>query len=157
MTEPTPPQRPLRAPKQRGTAYLASLAGTLTPIVLVSMVGDSSEPQNLVLMAGVSAMLLPSAGHWYAGKFFTAGMGIRLVSGTVATLSLLVLAESDEVPENVEAAFWIGALGLGVGAIYDIATAGSAVDDWNRKNATAVAPAVMKIGTGYGVGLAGRF
>jgi hypothetical protein len=54
--------------------------------------------------------------------------------------------------------FWLGTLTVGIGAIYDVATAGTAVDDWNRKHATTVAPTAMKLGKdGYGFGVAGRF
>jgi hypothetical protein len=149
--------KPLRAPKQRGTAIALSLAGTLAPVVVLGMAADAADPIGLVMVAGISAILLPSAGHWYAGNYLTIGTGIRLLGGVIGTIALSALVRADEVG-NLEDAFWLGTLGVGIGAVYDIATAGSAVDSWNREHAESITPTAMMIGTsGYGVGVAGRF
>ena len=84
------------------------------------------------------------------------GMGIRALSGLVATLSISVLAQSDGDDGGAGLGAVVGLGGLAVGAIYDIATSGSAVDEWNRKHAT-VMPTALVLRDGYGVGFVGRF
>jgi len=148
--------RPLRK-KDGGLAVLASLGGTLVPFVVMMSIADAQDPESRVLLFGATAVLLPSAGHWYAGKFFTTGMGIRAVSGLVSTLSIGLLAQADDGdPGGAVAGAMLGLFGLGVGAIWDIATASDAVDDWNRAHAT-VMPTALKLRDGYGVGVVGRF
>ena len=158
MTPALEPQpQPLRRQKDRGTAVLASLGGSIAPILIVAAVAEESDETTLWLF-GASAVLLPSAGHWYAGKFLTTGMGIRVVSGAVTLLSIAALVQHDDGGGDMFATTAsLGMLGLLVGATWDLATAPSAVDDWNKKHATAIAPAPMRLGTGYGVGLVGRF
>jgi hypothetical protein len=158
MTEPVPPPAPV-AQKDAGVATVLSLAGTGAPvlIVLAASGGSNDGTAKGVLLAGVTAMFAPSAGHWYAGTFFTPGMGIRIASGALATGSLfLLIASEGEAGEGVEHAFWLGVIGLGVGAVYDIATAPERARAWNRRHAP-VTPTVLKIGDGYGAGLVGRF
>ena len=112
---------------------------------------------GLLLSTGV-AIFTPSAGHWYAERFFTPGMGIRALGVTVSGLALMAAIANDDGSSSGAVKLFYGGLGLvTVGAIWDIATAGSAVDDWNRRNVPAVAPTVMKTGDGYGFGLAGSF
>ena len=117
---------------------------------------DGDTGAHLALASFATMLVAPSAGHWYAGKTLTAGMGVRALGGTVATLSLMLLVASDGEMPGVEEAFWLGTITVGVGAIWDIATASSAVDQWNRKHAT-VMPTALKLGDGYGVGVVGRF
>ncbi|HEY5925925.1 MAG TPA: hypothetical protein VIV11_29760 [Kofleriaceae bacterium] len=152
--EASPPQ-PLRRPKDRGTAILASLGGTVAPLLIMMSIGGSTEPEKPIVLFGVAAVLLPSAGHWYAGKFFTTGMGIRLAGGLVATAGIAALAGDDDGTVSAAPAL-LGLAAVGVGVVWDLATAPSAVDAWNRKHATVTA-APMKVGSGYGVGLAGGF
>jgi hypothetical protein len=145
--------------KQRAYGYLLSSIGTVVPLLIVaaSIGGDGDSDEKGVLLASATAVLTPSAGHWYAGRFFTTGMGIRLASGTVATLGLVMMIQNDEAIISSHKSIFIGGvIGVGIGAIWDIATVGSAVDDWNAKHAQ-VAPAVMKTGDGYGIGLVGSF
>jgi hypothetical protein len=146
---------PLRK-KERGTAAVLSLGGTVVPFLIMMSIGNSSEPEYPVLAFGATAILLPSAGHWYAGKILTTGMGIRAVSGVVATVSIGILAQSDGDASGPAVGALVGLGGLAIGAIYDLATAGSAVDEWNRKHAT-VMPTALVLRDGYGVGLAGTF
>src|SRR5262245_27998165 len=77
LTPPTTLATPAREPKQRAIAYLATLGGAFVSLRLVTTLGDWPSEQRMLLTAG-SVVLLPSAGHWYAGKFFTPGMAIRL-------------------------------------------------------------------------------
>lgn len=146
-------------PKQQGNGYLLSALGSVAPVLILAAFtgGDADSAANGVMLAGAAAILTPSAGHWYAGKFATTGMGIRLISGGVATLGLVLATQSDEAISNTHAHLILGGMiGVGIGAVWDMATVGSAVDDWNLKHAQ-VAPTVMKTGDGYGVGLVGSF
>jgi hypothetical protein len=68
----------------------------------------------------------------------------------------MALLASEGEATAAETTFWLGTATLGVGAVWDIATAGSAVDDWNHKHAT-VMPTALKLRDGYGVGVVGRF
>ena len=149
---------PLTKPRKKTPAVgtLLALAGTATPIIVLASASgrDQDSVVDGVLLAGLTAILLPSAGHWYAGKFFTPGMAIRAVGGGVATLGLVAVVGGDG--EEPGTAITFGLIGLGIGVIYDVATANLAVDDWNTRQVQ-VAPAVLKTGDGYGVGLAGRF
>jgi len=162
LTPPAPateqaPSLPRRAPKNRDTAFLLSSVGTLVPIGIFVASIRAEKPSLLLLSTGV-AIFTPSAGHWYAERFFTPGMGIRALGVTVSGLALMAAIANDDGSSSGAVKLFYGGLGLvAVGALWDIATAGSAVDDWNRRNVPAVAPTVMKTGDGYGFGLAGSF
>jgi hypothetical protein len=110
------------------------------------------------MLAFGGAILLPSAGHWYAGKRATIGMGVRLAGAVAAGASLAILRSEDggDAEGSLLPVFWLGAGTVAVGAIYDIATASSQVEAWNR-NHSELRPTVLRTGDGYGLGIAGRF
>ena len=161
LTQPTEPAPPplTRSKKNRTVGTLLALGGTAVPVLMFVAainIRDGDTGMNLALASFATMIVAPSAGHWYAGKILTAGMGLRALGGTVAVLSLMVLAASEGDATGAETAFWCGTITLGVGAVYDIATAGSAVDEWNEKHVT-VMPTALKVGDGYGIGVVGRF
>ena len=136
------PKRVRRA-KEPMTATLGALAGCVTPIFVREISERQGDGRKAPLLTGASVVLLPSLGHWYAEQAVTVGMPIRLVGA-------FVYAAADE--DGIRAA---GAMIVAGGMIYDLATAGSHVEAWNRKHAAAVTPAA--IGGGYGISLAGQF
>lgn len=158
--EPAAVTEPVAEPtnaKSATTATLLALAGTLAPILFVSEAIDNSS-DGAVLLGVAGMVFLPSAGHWYAGKFATPGLGMRVAGGAVSLFALSVLIESEGDTDGLETVFWVGAGTFVAGTIYDIATAGNAARDWNTKHAT-VRPTVVRtsIGGGTGVGLTARF
>ncbi len=149
------PPAPANA-KSETTATVLAVAGTIVPVLIAKESADANSGGGVLL--GVAGMfLLPSAGHWYAGKFATRGMALRLAGGAVASYAVFVLVASDGETSNadgLETAFWIGAATFAVGTIYDIATAGGAARDWNTKHAS-VRPAVVHTSIGGGTGIGG--
>src|SRR5687768_15353197 len=157
LTRPTETRRIKVKQRDGALATTLSIAGALTPVAMLAVPHHSSDLPGYVLLAGASAILLPSAGHWYAGKFFTTGMGIRAVGGGVATVTIafLVASDGDTHYRRTGQIATVGLLALGVGTVWDVVTASSAVDAHNRRafmQATA-----LKTGDGYGIGVVGRF
>jgi hypothetical protein len=155
--------------KDRATAFWLSGGGTGVSIGLALAGGFTHHP-TLSTVGGVGLLVAPSAGEIYAGKVFTAGMGIRLVSLGVAVIGAAELA-SCTFP-LVEAGgcsggggggaalLILGGLGYWSGIIYDIATAGSAVDDYNQRLRLRVTPTVIPTassGPAVGLGITGSF
>jgi len=141
------PPKPDGHSKQRSAALALTVLGTLAPAGLKLAFEDTVEPATMWRIAGVSAILLPSAGHWYAGRFLTVGLGIRFVGLTLASA---FPDSEDRVPR-----FALVMLACGTGVIADLATVSDAVDAWNRRHAPTLAP--MKVGDGYGVAIGGQW
>src|SRR5690349_18212270 len=77
--------------KSRIVATALAIAGTAAPIALLAA-ADRSDGSARIAGAIVSVggmLLLPSAGHWYAGKPGSIGMGIRSAGFAVALFALL--------------------------------------------------------------------
>ena len=152
----TPSMTPLPAvedQKDPGTAVLLSLAGSLAPVVIVgaAIKGSSGSQDNggIALLAAGTVLFLPSAGHWYAGRFFTPGMITRGAGITVVALSIgLLIASEGNSGENL---FWAGAITTAAGVVIDIATAGHEAERYNDSHRTRMKPVAMKFhGGGYG-------
>jgi hypothetical protein len=154
-----PLPRLARTPKNRDTAYLLSSVGALLPIgIFMAGVHSDNNAGTVILLSSGAAIFAPAAGHWYAERFWTTGTGIRMIGVTVSGLALMRAVASDDCAcEGTEKVFFAGLGVVAIGALWDIATAGDAVDDWNRKHAMPLTPTVMKTGSGYGFGLAGSF
>jgi hypothetical protein len=157
--------------KDRGTAFWLSGGGTAVSIGLV-LAGASTHSATLSSAGAISSLVTPAAGEIYAGKLFTAGMGIRLVSLGIAYAGAAELAScsfplaeagscSGSASAGSGAALLIlGGLGYWGGIIYDIATAGRAVDDYNQRLRLHVTPTVIPTassGPAVGLGLGGSF
>jgi len=153
LTPPSEPRR--RAPKDRSTAMLFSFTGTLVPILMSSQVGKTDYRNATLALTGAFGVLLPSAGHWYAGRFWTTGMGIRLLGAGVATMGVLAAASGDGDGGHAAEAVELGLATMAVGAIWDIGTSGAAVDAWNRK--LELAPTAIRFDRGNGFGIVGAF
>ena len=154
--------------KGRGTAFALSAGGTAISIGLV-VAGVSNREGFLTGVGLVSSLVTPTTGEIYAGKVFTAGMGIRLASvgvGFIAASALatctypLVAAGGCRNAEGGAALLVLAGLGYAGGIVYDIAAAGSAVDDYNQRLRLRVAPTVIPTaasGPAVGVGITGSF
>jgi hypothetical protein len=134
--------------KSPRTAIALSIGITLGGIGLDALGAATNEP-ILAGIGGLAGALGPTTGHWYAGEAMTPGLGIRLAGSAVATIGIVGVIDCffqckpDPIYMDlvyVGAAAWVG------GAIYDIATAGDAADDYNRahERAVIVAPTAMR-------------
>jgi hypothetical protein len=154
--------------KDRDTAFWLSGGGTAVSVGLL-LAGAGTHNSALSSAGGLSLMVTPAAGEIYAGKMFTAGMGIRLASAGVAFIGAvelvscsfpLVEAGGCSGGGGGAALLILGALGYTGGVVYDIATAGSAVDDYNQRLRLRVTPTVIPTassGSALGLGISGSF
>jgi hypothetical protein len=153
-------------PKSRDAAVVLSVGGTALSLGLV-LAGASSNNATLVGTGLLSSLVTPSAGEIYAGKPLTAGMGIRLVSAASAVAGVgeafkcfLASSTCQNDPALAGVLITAGALGYATGILYDIATAGAAADEYNRKHNLHVTPTVLRTpssGPAVGVGIGGSF
>jgi hypothetical protein len=167
-----PPPAPAPEEKSPGEALGLSIGATALGVGLTYVGGKSNS--DLTIVSGIVLTGLgPTAGHWYAGEHFTWGLAARLVGTGVFAIGVsqldidLGLCFQEECPprpppDNTAAyTFMIaGAVLVGGGAIYDIATAPSAADDYNASHAMAVTPTVLRDAHGDatpGLALVGRF
>jgi hypothetical protein len=142
-SEPPPPPAPLH-PKSETTAQMYSIGGALLG-PLLTMIGSSINDSNdgasgvLVLTGGVISILGPTAGHWYAGKTVTAGLGLRLAGLVAAGIGIVMLldCDGDTCDESPNAALvLIAAAGSYlIGTIWDVVTADDSARAWNRRHA----------------------
>jgi hypothetical protein len=155
--------------KDRDTAFWLSGGGTAVSIGLV-LAGAGTRNPTLSTAGALSSLVTPAAGEIYAGKVFTAGMGIRLASVGVGLIGAVeVVSCSFPLVEtggcsggggSGAALLVLGALGYASGIIYDIATAGNAVDDYNQRLRFRVTPTVIPTassGPAVGLGITGSF
>ncbi len=175
---PLQPPAPL---KSESTALWYALGGTLAAPLLFAVIGGTSN-DNLIIpgaVVGVGLMLVgPSSGHFYAeGRFkVTTGMGIRVIGTAVGLGAGLALASTencDHVADHPYDNCGLGAFALtmlvvggslGVGTIWDLATAGQAARNVNERAARVswhAAPLVMPSyngrGTVTGLAVGGSF
>ena len=160
VTEPAPhPEE-----KSEGTALALSLGTTAAAWGLVALGSESKKWEDIASYGALTTIFTPSIGHWYAGKFFTRGMGVRLggaasaLMGVGVALSECPILGSDPDCESTAGGVLIGlgAVLFAVGTIDDIVTAPGRVREYNRRlHDVAVVPAVHD--GGAGLALAGRF
>jgi hypothetical protein len=146
--------------KDPSIATLLAVAGTVAPVVIVGAAihgsNSDSDIPGIMGLTVVTTLLLPSAGHWYAGRFFSPGMLTRSVGLSLAALGILELAGTEG--DSGAGIFWTGAIVTAAGAIVDIATASGEAESYNQSHRTHVKPVALRFKTGgYGVGLGGSF
>jgi hypothetical protein len=151
--------------KSRDTAFALSAGGTALSIGLV-VVGVASNDTRLTSAGLLSSLVTPAAGEIYAGTLFTPGMGIRAASGVVTIMGVnsLLKCFGQTQPCERNDGLTITLLGAGLigyagGIVYDIATAGTAVDKYNQRFNLRVAPMVTRTtsGSAIGMGIGGSF
>jgi hypothetical protein len=165
--DPEPPP-----PKKRGDALALSIAGTAGAVGLITL-GITGHSDGAVVIGGVTSLVTPAFGEWYAGEYWTRGMTIR----TLSAVGLVVSAPAWMCDYNTDGAeptfcqshrdlrkpiigFWIGA--YAAGALYDILDAPRAAGRYNRAHAPPIiiTPTVVGAPSGslqYGVSVAGAF
>jgi hypothetical protein len=167
-SEPMPLSAPLH-PKSEKTARAYSVGGALLGPALIVIgeslddgEGDDSLSGGLILVGGVIGLLGPSAGHWYAGKTFTGGMGLRvlgLATSMVGAFMLIDCSFDEDSRCNGNAPVLLmlgGAASYVIGTIWDVATADDAARAWNARHADVlVTPTAMP--GGAGLALTGSF
>jgi hypothetical protein len=172
--EPPPPaQVPAGEPLSENIALGLSLGGTIASWGLV--IGavyagrDNQGVSSTMATAGsLGIVFAPSFGHWYADKYLTRGLGLRVAGGLVVLAGAVVaLAESPLFSESEDsggsddpvAGPLIALAGVGLfvaGTVDDIITAPRRVRRLNRERAGfALAPIVTQHGAGLALG--GRF
>jgi hypothetical protein len=153
-------------PKSRTEAIVLSASGTALSLSLVT--AGLATSNSTVLSAGVlSSLVTPSAGEIYAGQIVTWGMAMRVASagiGLAGVSEALKCFDSEGTCQNNQGLattlLLVGGLGYASGIIYDIATAGTAVDHYNNKHGLRVTPLVARsatTGQTFGLGLSGSF
>jgi hypothetical protein len=175
-TEPAP--APVRTEKllSESHALTLSLGGTLGSLGLIACSGLAGDAGALVGLTGaIGFVLAPSFGHWYAGKYFTRGLGLRLLGGAAGTVGLIwglgqafsgfCDHSSDEEDESEESAvpivLLLGGLGMYIyGTVDDIVTAPRRVRRHNERlneRLVDVTVAPLAVSRGGGLALTGRF
>lgn len=161
------------ADKSRDTAkYLSGGASAVSGAVL--LVGFLDAPMGEVfntpvLYTGLAmATVTPSLGEFYAGEWFTPGMGIRLASAGLAVYAIqneqqevrcdTASSASQPMCKQLKGAgialIGVATIGFVGGMWYDALDAGDAVDRWRARNNIALTPTVGPV---TGLSIAGTF
>lgn len=167
------PRTPAGATRSETTATNLAIAGSVLPFALLLAAGETYGDRTSapLLLSGLASLVLtPSAGHWYAGKFYTAGMGRRL-GGLVATsigggLLLRCTVGGGRACDGAGAGVLTllstgGLVALVTGFARDIATADDAVRAHNTRAQVSVTVTAQPFGNGSapvpGLAVAGAF
>lgn len=174
-TEPAPPPPESAATgdtKSENVALALSLGGTLASYGLFYLAvereddGNSDAYPALAMTASFGATFAPGFGHWYAGKFWTRGLGARLAASGVSLIALTwalsecpLFSDEEDCGDTTGAGvLMVGAIGLWVyGTVDDIVTAPGRVRDYNKRHATPIAITPILRHDGGGIGLSGTF
>jgi hypothetical protein len=115
----------------------------------------------------LGTFVTPSFGEWYAGKYLTGGLGLRLLGTAVAAVgvSRLQLCFDSCGGEHVNnsdagAVIVLGLATYAAGIIWDVASAPSTVRESNARRHPVITPSILTSpsgGAAYGLGLAGNF
>jgi hypothetical protein len=161
-----PPRRsePSGSQLNGGTAFLLSLGGTTVSWGL--LLGGAELPGL------IGVVLAPSFGNWYAGRYLTRGLGMRLGGMAMLTVgAVMALGDlaggyghgdppppEDSRSDAVMAALVIGGLALtAFGTIDDIVSAPANVRKKNRERGYDVGLAPVVTQRSAGLALGGRF
>jgi hypothetical protein len=155
-------------PKDRDTAFALSAGGTMASAALL-VAGVKAGNAALAGAGLISSLFTPSAGEIYAGRLATPGLGIRLVSTGVAAVGFeeafkcFLIESSSSCQHDSRLAgelIVVAGIGYASGILYDIATAGRAVDDYNQRLHLRVTPTVIPTTSSapaVGLGIGGSF
>lgn len=167
LPEPAPTPAPSGDPMSERLAFSLSLGGTLASWAVFSnadRIADHEIREAVAAASALGAMLAPSAGHWYAGKLVTRGMGLRAAgvlaavvgfTGTFRDCEPFVSGQTCDTRPALTLMIIGGGLVL-IGTIDDIVTAPLRVRRQNRERAgVAIAPIVTRDTAGLALG--GRF
>jgi hypothetical protein len=166
QAEPSPAQPLPSGARSEGVALGLSIGGTAVSWTMIGVAAALAHPGNrttaTVAGAGVlGTVLAPSFGHWYAGKFATRGLGLRLAGAGLATLGFIgvIVACEDECTPTLQEALLIGGVGLAIaGTIDDIVTVPRDVQRHNQRlYDTSIVPVVHHDTRSVGLAITGRF
>lgn len=168
-----PEQQPARAgePLREDVALELGISGTVGSWALMLGTFYFGENGSLgdfsVVTFGLGALgilIAPSFGHWYAGKPFTRGLGVRLAGAATVVTAFAVAVEEGLFVSEPHAAdrtaipptlAITGAVLLLAGTLDDLATTPRRVRRWNRAHGFAIAPIAGPHAAGFALG--GRF
>jgi len=157
------------AEKSKRTATILAASGTAVASVLVMssvlVHPQSEEIYKPTLYAGLGlALVTPSLGHFYAGRYLTIGMGIR---GAAAALAGIGFAQKKDAACHTDprqncpivtggglVLISLAAIAAVGGVAYDVHDAPNAVEHYNRSHAMLVPVATPH---GGGLALTGEF
>ncbi len=166
------------AEKSLRTARIASGVGTGASsalFVTAFFVGEKNGDVNMpMLYAGLgSGVITPSLGNFYAGKYLTIGMGLRVAAGLMATYGVVKFDQEVRCNNTVEfetcrslgqnAYVMIGLAGIVFvgGAAWDIQSLPDHVEEYNKNNSGfAIAPTLLPTSAGdpaFGLAAMGTF
>lgn len=140
------------------TAYFLT-AGTMAAAGAIGALGEETTNRRLRNTAGVigvtGIVLGPSMGHFYLGRSFTTGLGLRL--GSMGVVAALAVADP-QLEHAGTVAGLVGAVGMfATGALLDLVTLPGAVRRYNREHRLHLAPLVTPSGNATGLALGGTF
>jgi hypothetical protein len=158
--------------KSPGVGLALSAGGTAVSIGLIAgglATAEHYRDQGYTIAAVglASTLVTPSLGEWYAGKYLTAGLGLRFagVAATaigVANLRICFDQCSGQDGNNAVAgtAIVLGLAAYASGMLLDIAWAPSTVRESNARHLLVITPSIVTSPSGaavYGLGLGGSF
>ena len=163
-------------PRKLSTAYAMSGIGAGASAVLVTgaflLPPHSGDVYYPMLWAGVgSAVVTPSLGNFYASKWLTVGMGIRVAAGgfaayVAASQTQTIQCPDSSTPKSCDQITNTGMTLMGIagivfiaGAAYDFKTLPDDMRAYNAKNAFQWAPVIAPPPSGSGalLGIGGAF
>jgi hypothetical protein len=165
------------AEKSLRTARIAAGVGTgVSSVLFISafFIGEKNGDVNMpMLYTGLgSGVITPSLGEFYAGKYVTIGMGLRVAAGLIAAYGVTHYDQEVRCNNTVEyqtcknlgqsAYLFVGLAGIIFvgGAAYDIQELPDVIDDANGKPSIAFAPTLLPTASGdsaFGFAAMGRF
>jgi len=163
-------------PRKLQTAYAASGIGTGVSVALIAgafaFPPHSGDVYYPMLWTGLgTSVITPSLGNWYAGKWLTVGMGIRVATSAFAAYVVATKRQDHQcpdssVPKTCTEITNTGITMLGIaglvfvgGAAFDFHSIPDDVGEYNRKHAFRWAPVLTPSPTGNGalLGIGGEF
>lgn len=167
---PTTAPAPVGAPLSEDLALTLSLGGIIGSmaagaggVYLVSRLDFWGIPLGGAGLLGVT--LAPSFGHWYAGKAFTLGLGVRAAGALIVVIGVgraldrgWLVADSETASPNLDETRLLAVLGavlITAGMIPDIASVRGRVRRRNQERGFALAPLAAPRAAGLALG--GRF
>ena len=121
-----------------------------------------SRSLDVLGIGAAGALLGPTTGHWYSGRIFTWGLGLRVLGVAAAAVGLVAAIEHDACHDGCDGTpaevilLPIGLIVFAGGTISDIWTARGAARAYNEQQLGVSIVPLVQPGTA-GVGLVGSF
>ena len=157
----------IRPPKHESTATVLTLAGIAAPFVLTYLTYERNTDNPMYApIGGITGLVLPAMGHWYAGRVGTYGMLLRLGGLMSAVVGLSYLDDADRcdrgeqvsdgcAPSNRTTGRVAIAIGLATWAsswVYDVVSARREVRRYNRRTTVQIMPILAPNTSGVAIG-----